>query len=367
MSGGVDSSVAAYLLLQQGYEVTGVFIEAYNEPGCQTDQDKKDALQVALKLGIPFQVLDLRKEYAEKVVKYFYETYALGETPNPDIVCNREVKFGLFYDWAIRQFDYMATGHYARITELDGGRLIQRAADTTKDQSYFLWQVDPGRLARIVLPLGEMKKTEVRKIADKIKLPNAHKPDSMGVCMMGNLSVRDFLKKQLGEQPGGIWMDGIQVGSHRGIWFHTVGQRGGFEINKSKLKELGYKPETMKPLYVTGKDKDNNRIIVGTQEQAKRGGFGIRQAASRVGTARLQDMLHERKLFVRIRNLGELLPIKELNIQQDREWQIKLAEPAFGVAEGQAAVIYAQVMAKKLKKGDECVVAGGEISIPLQH
>src|SRR3989339_584862 len=157
MSGGVDSCVAAALLKEQGYEITGVYIEAYNEPGCRSDQDRKDALAVATRLDLRFKILDLRKEYQERVIKYFLDEYRAGRTPNPDIVCNREIKFGLFYEYAMQHgFDFVATGHYARIKE---GRL-QRPRDLTKDQTYFLWQGERGKLKHILFPLGEMTKKE---------------------------------------------------------------------------------------------------------------------------------------------------------------------------------------------------------------
>ena len=179
MSGGVDSSVAAAILMEQaclrrqGHEVTGVYIEAYNEPGCRADEDKRDALKVATQLGISFEVLDLRKEYRESVVKYFYDEYKSGRTPNPDIVCNLEIKFGLFLDWALEQgYDKVATGHYARIVEKQGSELnrqssepcflLQSAVDAGKDQSYFLWRVTPDRLEHVLFPLGEMTKVQVR-------------------------------------------------------------------------------------------------------------------------------------------------------------------------------------------------------------
>lgn len=210
LSGGVDSSVAAALLIGQGYEVTGIYLECYNEPGCRTDQDKKDALQVALKLGIKFEVLDFRKEYKEKVVEYFYSEYKAGRTPNPDVMCNREIKFGIFYDWAMQNgFDYVATGHYTRSVEVKSEKgevksLLQRARDESKDQSYFLWQIPNDHLNHILFPLGEMLKSEVRAKAKELGLLTATKPDSMGICFIGDIDVSKLLKDRLGENPGDV-------------------------------------------------------------------------------------------------------------------------------------------------------------------
>lgn len=356
LSGGVDSSVATYLLKKQGYEVTGVFIEAYNEPGCRTDQDNKDALQVALKLGIPFKVIDVRTEYKRRVVDYFVETYQRGATPNPDVVCNREVKFGIFYEWAYKNgFDYVATGHYARMKRImgRGDKLIMRAKDLTKDQSYFLWQVRSEYLERVIWPLGEMKKSEVRQIARAQGFANADKPDSMGVCMMGELNLRQFLMDKLGEKPGEVIFRGEVVGQHSGLWFHTVGQRGGIEIDKKKLKKMGYKPEDMRPLYVIGKNIEKNELLVGEREEATRDEFRIMNFELRVTSEEINNLVREGKVYVRIRNLGELNQVSRLEKEN-----IILGEAIFGVAEGQAAVLYWRNGAV----GDEVVLGGGEIA-----
>ena len=354
MSGGVDSSVAATLLKEQGYEVTGVYIEAYNEPGCRSDQDRKDALAVVAHLDLRFKILDLRKEYKEKVVKYFLDEYQAGRTPNPDIVCNREIKFGLFYDWAIsRGFDQVATGHYARITtykdsprrDLQGESFwLQRPRDRTKDQTYFLWQVPRKHLEHILFPLGDMLKSEVRTKAKEIGLPNADKPDSMGVCMMGELKVEEYLRKQLGENPGKVvlitksqkfrsspkiaqrselWEQGSElrsIGTHRGLWFSTIGQRGGWEM-EAKMQKA-----EMEPLHVVGKDREKNQLIVGTREETMTNEIGIDLSTPLEMT---------RKLWIRIRNLGELVAVTQCH-----SGTVTLEKPIFAPAEGQSAVFY---------------------------
>jgi tRNA-specific 2-thiouridylase len=328
LSGGVDSSVAAAMLIEQGYEVHGVYLECYNEPGCRTDQDKKDALQVALKLGISFEVLDFRKEYKEKVVEYFYREYQAGRTPNPDVMCNREIKFGIFYDWAMQNgYEYIATGHYARIVNDS----LQRARDETKDQSYFLWQIPKDHLAHILFPLGNMLKSEVRIRAEELGLANAKKPDSMGICFIGEVNVSKLLKDRLGEDRGEVVYKGEVVGNHSGLWFHTIGERGGFEIDKSVLKKMGLHPEKMGPLYVIGKDKLKNQLIVGGREETMMDRFEVEGLRLEKGW---------RKLWVRIRNLGELVEVESLSSLSSGKYEVKLKEKIFGVAEGQSSVFY---------------------------
>lgn len=357
MSGGVDSSVAASILIEQGYEVSGVYLECYNEPGCRTDEDKADALKVAIKIGINFQVIDLREEYKKRVVEYFYKEYEAGRTPNPDVVCNREVKFGIFYDWARKNgYDYVATGHYGRIAEINNKKYIQRAVDATKDQSYFLYQVPQDHLQHIIFPLGSKLKKEVREIASELELPNAAKPDSMGICMMGELNVQEFLKEKLGEKPGEVVMKGEVVGHHRGLWFHTIGQRGGFEIDKNILKKKGYHPEKMGPLYVTQKIVEKNQLVVGEVENVKKNKFRFKSGEW------IKDLenLKISQLWVRIRNLGELVRVKEFKDLKG-EIEVTTGDEVFGVAEGQAAVIYATLKEINSLNNSEIIVGGGEI------
>ncbi len=366
LSGGVDSSVGAALLIEQGYQVEAVYLECYNEPGCRTDQDKKDALQVAIKLGISFQVLDFRKEYKEKVIEYFYREYEAGRTPNPDVMCNREIKFGIFYDWALRQaqgkprYDYVATGHYARIADREtpesrlpgvSRKALRRAVDESKDQSYFLWQVPSDHLAHILFPLGEMLKSEVREKARELGLLTAGKPDSMGICFIGEVNVNKLLKDRLGEDPGRVVLqchsDTVSqpvVGTHKGLWFHTVGERGGFEIDKTKLKKLGFHPEKMGPLYVVAKNKEKNELVVGERQETMKSSF-------KISDFRFEEIGRE-KLWVRIRNLGELYKVKSLK-SVNSKLVIETAEAVFGVAEGQSAVFY----------DEEGVLVGGGIIV----
>jgi len=192
MSGGVDSSLCAHLLKEQGYEVTGVFLECWRAPGCRTDQDRQDALKIALELDIPFQVLDFKKTYHDKVVEYFFKEYQAGRTPNPDIMCNKEIKFGLFYDWAMENnFDFVATGHYAKTKN---GQLLT-PKDEWKDQTYFLYLIRDDQLQHILFPLADLTKKEVRAEAKKRNIHVADKPDSVGICFIGDIDVKKFIKK----------------------------------------------------------------------------------------------------------------------------------------------------------------------------
>ena len=349
MSGGVDSSVSAAMLKEQGYEVHGVFVEAYNEPGCRTDQDKKDALQVALKLGIPFKVLDLRKEYKERVVKYFIDEYKQGRTPNPDIICNRDIKFGLLYEYMIQNgYDYLATGHYARITEGKGTRekvkkfFVQQPKDLSKDQTYFLWQVAREKLEHTLWPLGNVEKSWVRQRARELYLPNADKPDSMGVCMIGELNVRDFLKEKLGINPGPVTWKGLEVGSHEGLWFYTIGSRGGWELKpKSEIRNQKVDMTNLPALYVVRKSVIDNTLVVGVREECYSNELTV---DSRQWTG--VDMT--KKLWVRVRNLGELTAVTKVNGDT-----VTLEQPIFALAPGQSAVLYDET---------GCVVGGGIIA-----
>ncbi|MFA6495221.1 MAG: tRNA 2-thiouridine(34) synthase MnmA [Candidatus Paceibacterota bacterium] len=231
LSGGVDSSVAALLLQREGYDVSAGFIRGYNVDGCQ-DRDLEDARAVAQKIGIPFYVFDFEKEYKERVVDYMLDGYRNGTTPNPDVMCNREVKFGLLYDEAMRSgFSWVASGHYARIRRTRAGKFvgIYAARDHEKDQTYFLWDVPSDRFEKILFPLGAIKKPHVRAIARDAQLPTADKKDSQGVCFLGKFQFDEFLKKHIVTTPGAIYdTTGKNVGTHDGAALYTIGQKHGF-------------------------------------------------------------------------------------------------------------------------------------------
>ena len=260
MSGGVDSSVSALLLVQQGYNVTGVYMKNWSRdlPGmkCPWAEDLADAKRVAVKLGIPFEVWDFEKDYREKVVEYMLREFKAGNTPNPDIMCNQEIKFKLFYEKAMeRGADFIATGHYARI--IDGK--LARAVDENKDQTYFLYRISDEALEHTLFPIGEMLKPDVKKLAEKNGLHNAYKKESMGVCFVGEVGMKDFLKEYIDTRPGEIREIETEkvLGVHEGAVFYTIGQRHGLYISGEK----GEVNDGL-PYYVVKKDLEHNIVYV---------------------------------------------------------------------------------------------------------
>ncbi len=301
LSGGVDSSVAAYVLKQQGYDVIGLFMKNWHDTSvtisneCPWLEDSNDAMLVAEKLGIPFQVVDLSEQYKEKIVDYMFAEYKVGRTPNPDVLCNREIKFDVFMNIALELgADFVATGHYCRKSEkeIDGKKVFQLLAgkDDNKDQSYFLCQLSQEQLAKSLFPIGEMTKPEVRKIALELDLVTAEKKDSQGLCFIGKVKLPDFLQAQLKPKEGSIVRisseaeilhpeiptfknkeaelafnakapeyqisDGKIVGKHQGAHYFTVGQRKGLAVGGMK-----------EPLYVIGTDVKDNIIYTGEGNQ----------------------------------------------------------------------------------------------------
>lgn len=257
LSGGVDSSVSAALLKEQGYDVTGVFIKVWQPDflECTWIDDRRDAMRVCAKLGIPFKTLDLEEEYKKEVVEYMINEYKSGRTPNPDVMCNKEIKFGAFMNKALSLgADFVATGHYART---EGGNLF-KGVDNNKDQSYFLWTLPAPKLLKIKFPIGGYQKSEVRKLAKKFGLSTAEKKDSQGLCFLGKLDMKDFLKHYIPEEKGSVLNEkGEVVGQHDGAYFYTPGQRHGFETYKNSISE--------KPYYVVDKDISKNTITVSTE------------------------------------------------------------------------------------------------------
>ena len=253
MSGGVDSSVTAALLKDQGYHVVGAYMKNWSRdlPGmkCPWAEDLADAKRVAVKLGIDFKVFDFESEYKQKVVDYMLAEFQAGRTPNPDIMCNQEVKFKLFYDLARAEgADFIATGHYAKTD----GKNLMMAADSNKDQTYFLYRISDDALSHTIFSLGDLKKPEVKKLAEKYGLHVAHKKESMGVCFVGEVGMKDFIKTYLETEPGEIQdADAHQtLGYHDGAILYTVGQRHGLNLGGGL------------PYYVTGKDIKKNIVYV---------------------------------------------------------------------------------------------------------
>ncbi|MFQ3236580.1 MAG: tRNA-specific 2-thiouridylase [Paraglaciecola sp.] len=263
MSGGVDSSVSAYLLLQQGYQVEGLFMKNWeeddNDEYCGAAQDLKDAQAVADKLGIELHTINFSAEYWDNVFEYFLAEYKSGRTPNPDIMCNKEIKFKAFLEFAAQELnaDYIATGHYAQRSKQDGHWQMLRGLDDNKDQSYFLYTLGEEHIAQTLFPIGDIEKPRVREIAQQQGLITHDKKDSTGICFIGERKFTDFLAQYLPAQPGIIeTAEGQEIGQHQGLMYHTLGQRKGLLIGG--MKEFGDDP-----WYVVDKDMQRNVLIVG--------------------------------------------------------------------------------------------------------
>ncbi len=309
LSGGVDSSVTAALLKEQGYKVTGVYMKNWSQdlPGfaCPWKEDFTDAKRVAVQLGIDFKMYDFETEYRQKVVDYMVGEYKAGLTPNPDIMCNQEVKFKLFLSSALQDgADMIATGHYARVKN---GRLLM-AKDTNKDQTYFLYRVTKDALDKTLFPIGDYTKPEVRQLAKKFGLVTASKKESMGICFVGKVGIKEFLLHELGPQPAGDIIDqnGKVLGKHEGAIFYTIGQRHGLDIGGGL------------PYYVIGKDMTKNQVFVTTD-------------------------LNDKKLWHRAINLTDLHWINELpkngqGIQVRTRHRAPLADCAIKLEENKAIV-----------------------------
>ena len=261
MSGGVDSSVSALLLKQQGYKVTGLFMKNWEDDDddeyCSSREDLFDAAAVAYLLDIPFEAVNFSAEYKDRVFSYFISEYQAGRTPNPDILCNSEIKFKAFLDHAMRLgADHIAMGHYARVRENNGKYELLKGLDPGKDQSYFLHRLNQEQLSRSLFPIGHLPKSEVRAIAEQHQLPNFAKRDSTGICFIGERPFREFLNRYLPTQPGPmVTPEGQHMGTHQGLSFYTIGQRQGLGIG-------GGKEGTGEPWFVAGKDIANNKLIV---------------------------------------------------------------------------------------------------------
>lgn len=260
MSGGVDSSVSAALLKRQGYDVTGIFIKVWQPDflPCNWKEERREAMRACAHLDIPFLTLDLEKEYKREVVDYMIDEYKKGRTPNPDVMCNRHVKFGGFFDFAVAHgADHVATGHYARINQKSNSKIFNllKGKDTDKDQSYFLWTLTQRQLSKTLFPVGNMRKSEVRKLAKKFKLPNADKKDSQGLCFVGKIDMKEFLSHYIDERQGDVIDEnGKIIGRHQGALFYTIGERHGFEISSKRPNDA--------PHFVIAKDVKKNTITV---------------------------------------------------------------------------------------------------------
>ena len=345
MSGGVDSSIAALLLLQSGYQVEGLFMKNWEEDDgteyCTAKEDLKDARSVCEKLGIILHEANFAAEYWDNVFEHFLQEYKAGRTPNPDILCNREIKFKVFLDYAqLLGADMIATGHYARLVHEDGHVALLKGLDGNKDQSYFLQSVSSSQLQHCLFPIGELKKSVVRSIARENGFVTHNKKDSTGICFIGERRFKDFLQEYIPAQPGPIEsVDGQTLGQHDGLMYHTLGQRQGLGIG-------GVKNATDEPWYVVAKDLSRNRLIVaqGTNHPAMFTGsmrcesiFWVNQPPSLPFTGMVKT---------RYRQADQACELIQL---EDGSWFTTFESPQRAVTPGQWACFYA---------GDICLGGG---------
>src|SRR3989338_1472453 len=367
LSGGVDSAVSAALLKKQGFDVVGVFIKTWHPDflECNEEKEKRDAMRITAHLDIPFLTFNLEKVYKKEVGDYMIREYRAGRTPNPDVMCNKEVKFGAFLKKAISiGADYIATGHYARnsLTEnflaflhpsggtfrrrnFPQGNLLLRCKDPSKDQSYFLWTFTQKQLSKIIFPVGNLKKTEVRKLAKKFKLPVAEKKDSQGICFLGAVDLKEFLKHYIKSKNGKVLDEkGEEIGFHDGVAFHTLGERHGFTITK--------KSPAGGPYYIVGKNVKKN-ILIASQIPPDKGGQRGVEFKKPLPTSPYQGRLkiqientnwitkvpNPKKTYTaQIRYHGEFLPCKVICAKSNFA-QVIFEKPIL-VASGQSCVVY---------------------------
>jgi tRNA (5-methylaminomethyl-2-thiouridylate)-methyltransferase len=348
MSGGVDSSATALKLKREGYDVVGIFMKNWDDTDengvCTATEDYKDVQAVANQIGIPYYSVNFEKEYWNKVFEYFLDEYKKGRTPNPDVICNKEIKFKAFLDYAMDLgADYVATGHYARVERDDDGTVhMLRGIDSNKDQTYFLNQLSQDQLQRVMFPLGEMEKPDVRQLAEEAGLKTADKKDSTGICFIGERDFKEFLMNYLPAQPGEMQtLDGDVVNTHDGLMYYTIGQRQGLGIGGSK--EYGNEP-----WFVIGKDLERNVLLVGqgfhhehlyaTHLEASDFSFTVKAPAEA-----------EFRCTAKFRYRTDDVPVT-IKMNNDRtEAIVEFDEPQRAITPGQAIVLY---------DGEECLGGG---------
>ena len=329
MSGGVDSSVAAYQLLQDGYAVSGVFITIWNPPHipCTAAEDRQDAMRACAALEIPFIEYDATEVYRKEVIEPFVEAYRRGETPNPDVLCNQFVKFAAVSSFVREKgFAHIATGHYAQVREIDGVRRLYRSVDPEKDQTYFIYTLSQEILDCVLFPVGAYTKQQVRAIARDADLPAAEKKDSVGLCFLGAVSMRDFLSAYIEPKVGVVCLSESKknIGTHHGAWFYTIGQRHGFTITDG----------TQGPYVVVGKDVEKNILFVQKGAAARAPGF--RQFT--LGDVVLRRLPADgERLVARYRHRGDLYPVS-LTVHDGSAEVVFQNEHV--IAKGQSVVVY---------------------------
>ena len=348
MSGGVDSSVTALLLKEQGYDVVGVFMKNWDDTDengvCTATEDYKDVAKVANQIGVPYYSVNFEKEYWDRVFEYFLAEYRLGRTPNPDVMCNKEIKFKAFLDYAMQLgADYVATGHYAQVKRDEDGTVhMLRGVDNNKDQTYFLSQLSQEQLAKTMFPLGHMEKSEVREIAKKAKLATAQKKDSTGVCFIGEKNFKEFLGKYLPAQPGKmVTLDGQVKGDHAGLMYYTIGQRQGLGIG-------GGQGDNSEPWFVVGKELETNTLLVG-QGFHHEHLYATSLEASEVHFTVYTPMPKEFKCTAKFRYRQQDTGVTVILNDDQTKATVIFDEAVRAITPGQAVVFY---------NGDECLGGG---------
>ncbi|WP_018658614.1 tRNA 2-thiouridine(34) synthase MnmA [Allofustis seminis] len=355
MSGGVDSSVTALLLKEQGYDVVGIFMKNWDDTDesgfCTATQDYEDVAAVAEQIGIPYYSVNFEKEYWDKVFEYFLEEHRQGRTPNPDVMCNKEIKFKAFLNYALTLgADYVATGHYAQVVR-DNNNVVHllRGVDANKDQTYFLNQLSQDQLQKAMFPLGAMSKSEVRKIAQDAHLQTANKKDSTGICFIGERDFKEFLMNYLPAQPGKMMtFDGKEMGHHDGLMYYTIGQRRGLGIGGTQ--------NSNDPWFVVGKDLSQNILYVGQ-------GYHNEHLYATKLTAEKISFTHDIKKGTTFKAQAQFRyrqkPVNVTVILNDgqTEAEVYFDEPARAVTPGQSIVLYDE---------NECL-GGGTITAAYQE
>lgn len=334
ISGGVDSSVAALLLKNEGYDVTGIFMKNWDDTDengvCTADEDFADAVKICNKLDIPYYSINFEKEYYDRVFTYFLDEYKKGRTPNPDIMCNKEIKFKAFLDFAMGLgADYIATGHYARIEKQDDGSVLMlRGMDSNKDQTYFLSQLTQEQIKNVMFPIGDIDKPEVRRLASEYELPTANKKDSTGICFIGERNFKDFLSNYIPAKKGKIVSidSGEVLGEHDGLMFHTIGQRRGLGIGGDG-----------EAWFVCGKDLDKNELLV-CQGENNVHLYSNRLLASEFSTTMTKPLEKEFDCVAKFRYRQKDIPVHVKFLDENH---IEVTYPnTKAVTPGQACVLY---------------------------
>ena len=356
LSGGIDSAVSLHLLMKAGYEVEGAFMKNWSSTvglkysECPWLDDRREALRVAAFFGIPLHTLDFEEQYSKRVMDYFFKEYKAGRTPNPDVMCNKERKFKLLYEWAMKHgFEFLATGHYAQIQEGERGKgkgesksqeknillTLKRSVDEFKDQTYFIYNIKTEQLPHVLFPIGHLQKKQVRTLARKLKLPNAERQESMGLCFVGKVRLKDFLEQKLKRKVGSIVDQGGKIiGEHEGLHYYTLGQRQGIKVGSGGPYFVSRKDLTSNTLYVTNDSEDKDLYIKEVSIQ-------------NVNWINVPQKFPV-KLLGRFRHQGDLTPIS-ISKQDNDTYVVTFSKAQKAVASGQSLVLY---------KGAECLGGG---------